>query len=54
MENPIKMDDLGVPLFWKHPYHVTQGLGMLKPTKGIPMGKNERLFNSGSPSPTKM
>ncbi len=19
MENPIKMDDLGVPLFWKHP-----------------------------------
>ena len=20
MENPIKMDDLGVPLFWKHPY----------------------------------
>ena len=20
MENPIKMEDLGVPLFWKHPY----------------------------------
>ncbi len=20
MENPTKMDDLGVPLFWKHPY----------------------------------
>ena len=20
MENPIKMDDLGVPIFWKHPY----------------------------------
>jgi len=20
MENLIKMDDLGVPLFWKHPY----------------------------------
>ena len=20
MENPIKMDDLGVPYFWKHPY----------------------------------
>ena len=20
MENPIKMDDLGVPLFWKHPH----------------------------------
>ena len=20
MENPIQMDDLGVPLFWKHPY----------------------------------
>ena len=19
MENPIKMDDLGIPLFWKHP-----------------------------------
>ena len=22
MENPIKMDDLGVALFWKHPYAV--------------------------------
>jgi len=21
MENPIKMDDLGDPYFWKHPYH---------------------------------
>ena len=20
MENPFKIDDLGVPLFWKHPY----------------------------------
>ena len=20
MENPIKIDDLGVPLFWKHPF----------------------------------
>ena len=20
MENPIKMDHLGIPLFWKHPY----------------------------------
>ena len=20
MENPIKMDDLGYPYFWKHPY----------------------------------
>ena len=20
MENHIKMDDLGVPIFWKHPY----------------------------------
>ena len=22
MENPIKMDDLGVALFWKHPYRI--------------------------------
>ncbi len=25
MENPIKMDDLGVPYSWKHP-HKTRGL----------------------------
>ena len=24
METPIKMDDLGVPLFWKHPSAVQQ------------------------------
>ena len=22
MENPIKMDDLGDPYFWKHPYEL--------------------------------
>ena len=22
MENPIKMDDLGIPLFWTHPYTI--------------------------------
>ena len=22
MENPIKMDDLGYPYFWKHPYRM--------------------------------
>ena len=22
MENPIKVDDLGYPYFWKHPYHM--------------------------------
>jgi len=27
MENPIKMDDLGVPLFWKHPYDITFYIG---------------------------
>ncbi len=26
MENPIKMDDLGVPLFWKHPYQTCGSL----------------------------
>ena len=25
MENPMKMDDLGVPYFWKHPYITPSG-----------------------------
>ena len=30
MENPIKMDDLGVPHFWKHPYvGVFMGVGIV-------------------------
>ena len=35
MENLIKMDDFGVPLFWKHPYQVYMRL-IIKGTCSIP------------------
>ena len=47
MENPIKMDDLGVPLFLETPiyiYYIHIGCGPLPATVA-----NEGLFSSGFP-----
>ena len=42
MENPIKMDDLGDPYFWKHPYRGLPWLDQFHPWKQ----KNDSiLFN---------
>ena len=40
MENPIKMDDLGVPLFPRLPnnYHVSRCLDPQTPTEARPLG----------------
>ena len=51
MDNPIKMDDLGVPYFWKHPYlcGTQHTAGTLKGFKKglVYAGDGNYLFQAG-------